>query len=65
MDPKITDRPVKRCTECDREVTHYNTFVTPENKARVICWRCTARTEKGFNARPGFRREARYGDIPR
>ena len=29
-DPKNMDKPVVRCSECDREVDHYNTFVSPK-----------------------------------
>ena len=65
IDPKRTDKPVVRCTECDREVDHYNTFVSPTNETRAVCWRCLARQEKGFNAKSNFRREARSGFIPR
>ena len=64
-DPKITEKPVARCTECDREMEHYNVFVGPDDVERVVCWECTQRAEKGFFARRGFRREARHGDIPR
>ena len=65
IDPKAIEKPPLRCTECDREMDHYNTFVGPDNVARVVCWECTQRAEKGFNARRGFRREARRGFIPR
>ena len=65
IDPKITVKPVVRCAECDREVDSYNTFVGPTNAKRNVCWRCLSRLEKGFNARPGFRRGARQGYIPR
>ena len=54
-----------RCAECDREMEHYITFVSPTNEDRIICWECLAREEKGFNAKRGFRREARDGYIPR
>lgn len=59
------DKPPARCTECDRVMDHYITFVSPTNEERIVCWQCLAREEKGFNAKRGFRREARYGDIPR
>ena len=65
LDPKITDKPTVRCEECDREVDHYNTFVTPENERRDICWECLARQEKGFFAHRDFGRGARRGYIPR
>jgi hypothetical protein len=65
VDPKTMDRVPARCTECDREMEHYNTFVGPDDVQRVVCWECTQRAEKGFFAKRGFRREARHGDIPR
>lgn len=65
IDPKQMDKPKMRCTECDRETEHYNTFVTPTNESRIVCWECLERQEKGFNARRDFRREARSGIIPR
>lgn len=65
FDPKINRKPPARCTECDRIMTHYNTFITPDNDERVVCWECLSRQEKGFNARRTFRREARSGYIPR
>jgi formylmethanofuran dehydrogenase subunit E len=64
-DPKQMKLQAVRCSECDREMTHYNTFVSPTNEEKVICWQCLAREEKGFNARRDFRREARTGYIPR
>jgi len=64
-DPKNTDKPVRRCSECDRETVHYNIFVMPDNDERVVCWECLERQEKGFNAKRDFRREARSGIIPR
>ncbi len=65
IDPKITEKPLVRCTQCDREMEHYNTFFSPTNEQRVVCWQCLARDEKGFNAQRGFRRGARSGFIPR
>ena len=65
IDPKSTDKPVRRCSECDREVDHYNTFVSPTNEETVVCWQCLSRQEKGFNARADFRRDSRRGVIPR
>lgn len=65
IDPKSIDKPTVRCSECDREVDHYNDFVAPDNERRIICWECLSRTEKGFNAKRDFRREARSGYIPR
>lgn len=65
IDPKITDKPVVRCAKCDREIDHYNTFTGPTNETASVCWECTQREEKGFNAKRDFRRSARYGYIPR
>jgi hypothetical protein len=65
IDPKVTERPIRRCAECDRETEHWNEFVLPSNERKVICWECLQRMEKGFNAKRDFRREARSGYIPR
>ena len=65
LDPKTTERPVARCSECDHEVDHYNTFLSSTNVERVVCWECLAREEKGFNATRGFSRQSRSGVIPR
>ncbi|HMM78929.1 MAG TPA: hypothetical protein PKC65_02790 [Pyrinomonadaceae bacterium] len=65
LDPKITDRPVTRCARCDREMEHYNTFYSPTDQPRNICWQCLAREEKNFFARRGYSRLARTGVIPR
>ena len=65
IDPKVAEKPLARCSVCDREKEHYNTFISPTNEPKVICWECLEREEKGFNAKRGFRREARHGDIPR
>jgi len=65
IDPKIIDRVPVRCEECDREMDHYNTFVSPTNVRRIICWECLSRHEKGFNAKRDFGRGARSGFIPR
>ena len=54
-----------RCTECDREVDHYNTFITPTDETRVVCWSCLERDEKGFFAKRGFRRDSRFGTVVR
>ena len=62
---RSTDKPIARCSECDREVTHYNIFVLPTDEKRVICWECVARSEKGFNADRNFHRTSRRGVIPR
>jgi hypothetical protein len=64
-DPKNVDLPPARCTECDREVDHYNTFLQPTGEQTVVCWQCLQRREKGFNASPDFRRDSRRGVIPR
>jgi len=64
-DPKNTEKPPKRCTECDREVEHYNSFLLPTGERRVVCWECIAREEKGFFAKRDFRRDSRRGVIPR
>lgn len=50
---------------CDREVEHYNTWVTSLDDKEVICWECTAREEKGFFAKRDFHRTSRRGVIPR
>ena len=65
VDHKIVQLPVVRCTECDREVDHYNTFVAPDNQQKVVCWECLERFEKGFNAHRDFSRMSRRGTIPR
>ena len=54
-----------RCSRCDREVDHYNTFLNAFSRESVVCWNCLAREEKGFNAKRGFRRDSRTGVIPR
>ena len=65
IDPKTIDKPVARCSECHREVTHYNTFISSTNARSVICWQCLAREEKGFNAKRDYSRHGRRGVIPR
>lgn len=65
LDPKISHKPAVRCQECDRELHHYNTFITPTNEKRNICWECLQRVEKGFFAHRSFQRGARTGVIPR
>ncbi len=65
IDPTVISKPVARCHECDREVDHYNTFLSPTNETRIVCWQCLAREEKGFNADRGFSRQGRRGVIPR
>lgn len=65
VDPKAIKKPVVRCSSCDAEVTHYNTFFSPTNEQRAICWECLMREEKGFNAKKDFVRAGRQGRIPR
>ncbi len=65
IDPKTEDKPLTRCSECDREVEYYNTFISPTNVESAVCWECLAREEKGFNASRGFARMSRRGVIPR
>ena len=65
MDPKTTEKPLARCTECDREVEHYNIFLNPTNDQAIVCWECTQREEKGFFAKRDFQRDSRRGVIPR
>ena len=65
IDPKIGKKPLVRCSECDREVDHFNTFLSPTNETTVVCWECLQREEKGFNATRGFHRSSRTGVIPR
>jgi len=65
IDPKVMGKPTARCSDCDREVVHYNTFLSPANVESVICWQCLTREEKGFNAKSDFSRRGRRGVIPR
>ncbi len=65
LDPKTMNKPTARCSECDTEVEHYNTFMSPASETSVVCWQCLAREEKGFNAKPDFHRASRRGVIPR
>ena len=65
LDPKTIEKPAVRCERCDREVGHYNTFVSPTNERHNVCWQCLAREEKGFFAHRNFRRGARTGVSPR
>ena len=65
VDPKSTHKALARCSECDREVDHYNTFISPANEESVVCWQCTGRDERGFNTKRDFRRDSRSGVIPR
>jgi len=65
IDPKTMDKPSAVCAECDREVDHYNTFLSPTNERRIVCWECLGRDERGFNAKRDFQRSSRSGVIPR
>lgn len=58
-------KEIVRCSECDRNVDHYYTFVGPTNETRHVCWECQMREEKGFNAKRDFSRRSRRGVIPR
>ena len=64
-DPKMMDKTAVRCAECDREMENYNTFVSPTNERRNVCWECLEREEKGFFAKRDFHRTSRRGVIPR
>lgn len=64
-DPKEMDKTVARCSECDREMTHYNNFLSPTNEVKNVCWECLQREEKGFFAKRDFHRSSRRGVIPR
>ena len=59
------DKTPVRCAECDREMEHYNIFVSPTNEEKNVCWQCLQRDEKGFFARRNFNRRSRSGVIPR
>jgi DNA-directed RNA polymerase subunit RPC12/RpoP len=65
IDPKTMDKPSAVCAECDREVDHYSTFLSPTNERRIVCWECLGRDERGFNAKRDFQRSSRSGVIPR
>jgi len=60
-----TPLELTRCTLCDREMPHYNTFISPTDEKRVVCWECLGREEKGFFAKRGFHRDARGGTVVR
>ena len=62
-DPKVTEKPLARCAECDREVQHYNVFLSPLNERNVICWECMQSNDKGYNADRDFFRRSRQGVI--
>lgn len=65
IDPKQMDKPPARCVECDREMEHYNIFLSPTNEEKNVCWQCMQRSEKGFFTKRDFRRSSRGGVIPR
>ncbi len=65
IDPTVTEKEPARCTECDRVMEHYNTFISPINEELVVCWECMQRDERGFFAKRDFRRNSRRGVIPR
>lgn len=58
-------RETARCSECDREMEHYNVFISPINDAKIVCWECQMRDEKNFFAKRDFQRSSRRGVIPR
>ncbi len=60
-----TPKETARCSECDREMEHYNVFISPTNEKKIVCWECMTRDEKGFFAKRDFRRSSRRGVIPR
>jgi len=60
-----TEKPPARCTECDRIMTHYNVFLSPDNEEKIICWQCMNRDLKNFFAKRDFYRSSRGGVIPR
>ena len=64
MSDKIPKEMV-RCSECDREMDHFNEFVSPTNEKKIVCWECQMREEKGFFAKRDFSRSSRRGVIPR
>ena len=56
-------KPFVRCDECDTEVDHYVTFVTPTNDIHNVCWSCQERDDKGINQRAEWKRGARQREI--
>ncbi len=42
------EKPPVRCSECDREMEHYNIFLSPTNEEKVICWECWDVKKKAF-----------------
>ena len=65
IDTKVTAKKPVRCSMCDREMEHYNVFLSPTNESTVVCWECLQREEKGFFTKRDFHRRSRIGDIPR
>jgi hypothetical protein len=59
------EKKTARCVECDREMEHFITFLSPTNEESVVCWECNDRGEKGFNVKRNWGRGARDGFIPR
>ena len=62
---EATEKPPARCSECDREMEHYNVFISPTNEKKIVCWECMTRDEKNFFAKRDFSRNSRRGVIPR
>lgn len=65
IDPKITEKPPARCSECDRMMEHYNEYISPINERKIVCWECQMRDEKNFFTKRDFSRRSRRGVIPR
>jgi hypothetical protein len=65
FEPVTVRQEPARCSECDRIVEHYNTFLSPTNEERVVCWQCRERSDKSFNSNRPFFRTSRRGVIPR
>jgi hypothetical protein len=63
-DPKEMEKTVVKCSKCDREVDHYNTFLDADNSVAIVCWECMQRDEKGFFQKRDFYRRSRKGYIP-
>ncbi len=58
-DPK----EIARCSECDRENTHYFSFILPSNEVKIVCWECQDREDKGFNMKRTWKRSSRQHSI--
>jgi len=50
---------IYRCERCDRETPHVVESIGDDNRPHYVCWDCTAREEKRFNQKPGWRRHHR------